>query len=363
MHNGGDSNSLTNWFLQNAEINVAFLSYSSGTNKLELEKYDQLADNLTNLIDEICTTSFPMCEVFKKVGDTYKQLIGYNWSNIKIDNAVLYERIKPAIEEIVKLDEYLKKQKIDFCYVSIPCQETWDYYNGDDEGRKAELYQDISSANLLTSELRRRSFTTIDLREYSDLMNMLSFEPSKHWMPECALQATGIIISSVEHFDRHKWENSFVFDNAVEEVANDDYILPYPIIDEGYKSTIDERYVYEGSFFECILNDVQEWDLEANYSVAYKKLFRQNNDKLVVIENDRAQDEKTMLCMGDSFSWPISAYLSTYYRKVVAVNPKYYPGSMRDIITEYNPDGGFLMYIDMQIMDGNIQPAYKNLNR
>ena len=116
---------------------------------------------------------------------------------------------------------------------------------------------------------------------------------------------------------------------------------------------VNNQEQYVGSFAESILVDSSIWDTrtDTNAAIAYHATWRLNNGDYVDIVNKSGtnNDDKKILILGDSFSWPISAYLSQDVGEIVAFHPRYCSANVKAVIDEYQPDIVLWLYAEIQM--------------
>lgn len=107
------------------------------------------------------------------------------------------------------------------------------------------------------------------------------------------------------------------------------------------------------------MTEDSKWAEEVNVKRPYYNLWKQNNSTPIEIQNlNEDVEKKKILVLGDSFSWPVVAYLSMEFSDVYAFNPQYYGGDVKRFIDDYRPDVVIWFYFDGQINEQNVDRAY-----
>ena len=141
-----------------------------------------------------------------------------------------------------------------------------------------------------------------------------------------------------------------------------EYKLPLPLSKDVYHVLIDEDKSISGSFEDVFIRDASTWGNQDNVKDAYHKLFVQTNFNLMQVTRDGREDNQDFLMLGDSFSWPLSAYISQYAGRIDSFNPRYFGGNVKKYILINKPDVVILAFFDGQIKEDAAYAIYTKLN-
>lgn len=363
------SNDCSNFFLKNISIDTSFLSeiaqkYAVYENCIE--KYRYYISNIEYMIENICTTSFPENDCITKVADSYyKKILNIDIKSIKRYGDEYPSDVLEAGREVVNLFDYCSDKEIFFLYIQTPGKQRYDLAYGDNKVITNNLMTDeIEKANMLISYLTENNVPIFNLSDDKNLMSELTFFES-HWSCENALSATKLIegylyeSGYIKNMQCNGKKYVDVLSSYTYGELGYEYSLPIPQKSDFYAVNINEKDLREGVFTEVFLKDKDTWNDTANLNKAYHNLWRLSNGNLTEIENkSKIKSDNKILLLGDSFSWPVSAYLSQTVRYFDTFHPQYFPGSIRKYIDLTQPDIVLLMYVDGQMDESIIHSAY-----
>ena len=218
---------------------------------------------------------------------------------------------------------------------------------------------DNQKANQMLSILKKEGVDYLDLRELMHEQNIdfsdAFFKTDHHWKIDTALWATGEIANHIQQKNYIKIETSkFNIDEYTKKVFKDSNLgslgkivtLAYadPEDMEVYLPKFKTDYtmrdfgwdITKSGTFEETLIDMKVLDKTDYYNVSTYSAYMHNVSALACIENHLAQNDSSVLVIGDSFIDSVIPYLS------VGVNKAYYmginfDGSIKTFIKEYRP--------------------------
>jgi hypothetical protein len=350
LYINGYSSMYTKWFIQNATPSLKWVEYlKSDDNDNLVEEYTSFIYGIEDMVEDFCTSSFPCISSIKSITDNYKR----NIMGISIDSEAGGKTyMQYAIEAADYVDDfaqYLEKKDISFLYVQLPSQQvTNDNYK-----------------NYFSQMMKQKNINFINIYDYSEAMSPIEFDASGHWLPRNALETTAIIVNKLNGIYGYKFDaDKYDIDNYynilsdspdIESEIENDYGYTYSFLvpknSLTYQVNISGNYILEGGFEETLLKDVSEWNariLDNGGAIAYHNMCIINNGSKIDIINKGITNNpnKKILLLGDSFTWPISMYLSQDLGELCAINPFYYYGDVNEVIVEYNPDLIMWIYQD-----------------
>lgn len=362
----GKSNQVTQWFLQNISLDIGFLSHLSvkyGDYDNVIEQYEYYADHIKVMINDLCTICIPHSDLIKQLPRLYEESLQMN-----ADLAPYPEEKEKVVEmtvgNVVEFAEFCENRGMEFIYIQMP-SELRCYMEKDMESRYTGnlTLEDIKHANELVESLVNQGIKVINLNEYQNLIENLEFDVSGHWSAVNALEATNIIKKKLEEYgilqDRNADEKYYydVLSSHTFDELGYSYKLPVPLSEDTYDVVIDEKKRSSGSFEDVFIIDAMTWGNKGNVGIAYHNLFVQNNSNLMqVVRNDGKEGIK-LLMLGDSFSWPLSAYVSQYVGRIDSFHPKFFCGNVRKYVLRNEPDVVIMAFFEGQI---NEDAAYEN---
>lgn len=349
------------------EINKKYGDYSKQNDFLA--KYEYVSSNIEKMFRDVTTTYVLCAGEIKTLMDMYKSRIIHT-DSVEI---VLYEgeaadNVTSAAEAVIDLSDWLSGIGVRLVYTQLPSRLRYDLKYADISENISETQ--IKKANEIVKILNENGVGVCDLSKSEELIRNMTFDESNHWSSEDALAATYIIddyfekngIISQEDLERF---HGISFVNALDdkEVLYE-YYLPVPSPEfeyEGYEVIVNEKDTYTGDFVKAVLKDQTLWDDDNG---AYHDLWRQKNGDTLNIRNSNAIRHERLLVLGDSFSWPITAYMSLMYDNVDYINPQSYPGLVRGYIEINEPDVVLIAFSDVQAYDdenGKLFEIYEGL--
>lgn len=362
----GIQNNFISWFTQNASVDLSWTSClkTNDDDKItEIQRYMHIVDGVEKTIEEFCTGAFPKNNKIKIIADVYKKDIMHNSLSATVGGKTDIEYAQEAANYVEEFNQYLTERGISFVYVQLPekarilsCSQGTDY-----------PIEELSLEDYFTKYMYESGIPYINVGDYTDEMSAFLLDKSNHWFPKDALTVTRIIARYLSKNKAFEFEeNVFEADNyrdvfqdvdglkeKIKEDCGYDYQLLVPIKSATYDVTVYGEKKYSGDFVNTLLVEKNMWDSRTgtNDVIAYHATWRLHNGNCVEIVNTSGtyNDGKKILILGDSFSWPISAYLSQGVEKVVSFHPRYYNVDVKTFIDEYQPDIVLWLYSEIQM--------------
>ena len=367
----GKSNRVTQWFTQNLSLDTGFLSRLSvkyGDYNSGIEKYEYYAEHVKEMLDDLCTVCIPHSDSICRLAAGYENVLQMNAKVFPYPE----ERskvVEMAVSSVVEFADFCESNNIKFIYVQIPSKLRYYIVNGMENQYAGNLTtEDIVHADEFVDGLSNQGIKVINLNEYQSLIGSLEFDYTEHWSAENALSATDIIIKRLKKYGILQDENIAGKDyyDALQSYTTAqlgyEYKLPLPLSKDVYHVLIDEDKSISGSFEDVFIRDASTWCNQDNVKDAYHKLFVQTNFNLMQVTRDGREDNQDFLMLGDSFSWPLSAYISQYAGRIDSFNPRYFGGNVKKYILINKPDVVILAFFDGQIKEDAAYAIYTKLN-
>ena len=214
----------------------------------------------------------------------------------------------------------------------------------------------------LCSLIEKNGISLINVGKEST--ELFSYDVSNHWYPENALKITRRIAEELNSnfgFSFHLADfDSASYVDCLEDYPqirdqiqkNCGYSYSYPVPKQQHQYTVThaEQEKWTGAFIDAISRPVEQWNTA---EIAYHNSYRLNNTLMYEIENHtaRTNQDRTILVIGDSFDWPICAYLAGGVGRLIIINNETFTGSMRSYVQTISPDIVMIAYNDSQFFD------------
>lgn len=272
------------------------------------------------------------------------------------------------IKSVVSFHEFLQSQNIPLTYIQAPGKIN---KYGEQDAWLRNRY-DFSNANAdqLLSGLRENGIDTIDLREYfhqatpEEQYHQLFFRTDHHWLPQTALSAAGFIANQLNrkygieinssnldasHYSI-EWLPNFFLGSIGKKVTlsrakPDDFPILHPdfptnihleIPDKGIKKKGPFEISYDETEINCV--DYYNKDPHGSYGYGTRPFFAANNLQLNGFSNQK------ILIIRDSFGDTMIPLLSLGCKNITAVDLRYFTGSLRALVKEFQPDAVLILY-------------------
>lgn len=374
----GVENDTIDWFSQNAEIDLSWVNDFHGDRSvygIRKSLYDRtisVIDGVKGDIEEFATGAFPKCADIKPVADYYKENILQNNLHVVYGGDKSNdEYAAEAVYEVEQFADYLKDINIDFLYVHLPSDIRIKSFSLGNE----YPYDELDISDRFSQKMKLTEVSFLNICDSENELRGFSLDASDHWFPKDGLIATKIMANKINElfdysFDASKYElegyynaldlaplkKSFIYDEFGYE-----YELWVPASNAQYYVDDCEEQQYRGDFAETLLTSIDQWDKRADngvrndIAVAYHNMWTIRNDAYVNIKNLSItnNEDKRIMVLGDSYSWPISSYISQDVKEVLALHPRYHRGKIKAIIDVYKPDLVIWIYQEGQIGANN----------
>lgn len=362
----GMKNSVSEWLLQNASVNLDWKSQDPLAVKYEkkqskLEKYKELVVAAEGTIENFCTTSFPENKKIKAITDFYREDIMQNRLNTVLGGKSNSEYVEEAMNYIQDFKEYLDKDGIGFVYVQLPSSERIQASTAV-EAANTEKFE---LADLFEEKMNQSSVNFVSIDSIKEIKEF-QIDATNHWDTASALCATRYLAeylnsNQILGISADTYDEEFYIDlldsspevkKNIEAEFGYNYRFLVPQKEYEYGMCLNEDISYEGDFIYAIVSEKDEWDARIgnNSPIAYHNLWKINNGALVNISNNSEDALKCrVLVLGDSFSWPMSAYLSESVSEIACIHPRYFVGNVRSYIEQYKPNLVIMMYQENQV--------------
>ena len=328
------------------------------------EHYLDRFEEYKKSIESYCTTSFPGGGIINSIVSTYNtNIMKYRISQISsIGDSLNY--VNEPVQNVIEFKDTINDMGIPFIYVQTPSQEIVDYYKNTNH-----------STNVTIPE-RDYCFTTALEKSGVDLINVVKVFPTDivydstyHWSPQDGLICTKIIAKKLSNdyafdidltvYDTNNLRNLLSDYQEIDKQINTNndkkFILPIPSTPLNISLEYAEQEHHEGDFKNILINDPNEWDLEGS---AYHNVFSIANSLITTIYNKNAKCHKSVLIIGDSFSWPVCSYLSLSCSKVTFLHNASFNGSIISYIDQHHPDIVLIVYNDAELFELYTDDAY-----
>lgn len=320
----------------------------------------------------------------------YKNLIGFKIFAPGEYNSLLYledgylasanpkespEDIQKIATKIKGLSETAKAAGSTFFYVQTPGNIN---KYGDEEINQVQDFANYN-ADLLVGDLKAYGIDCLDIRDnmhaaFTDYRSLF-FRTDHHWRQPVALWATNELCKYMQeqygfaydasYYDPDQYEIEVLPEHylgslgrkaTLAETTPDDFELMHPKFETELKLVLDkkgpfgERYVQEGSL--DALYDREEMEYEDIYwRECYLALLAFYGTGKAKVENLSAENDTTIVIVGDSLCIPVTAFLALNVKKVVLIDPRYFDGSIKDYILKTKPDYVISSYSTTIIQD------------
>lgn len=361
-----------------------FLSGSTGFSAAR----DQLQENYTS--DELLHKTD-----FVNLSGLYARLTGrqlhndiYRTKNGMLTLVMEQQDMTPLGNNLIEFSQDLASLEVPFLYVQAPYKE--DYAD-------SILPQGVSSyanenADALLSQLQAANVTTYDLRPHisatRELIDAYYFRTDHHWNIDGAFLGFQLIAGKLDEmlpgpgldlgytdktlWQRHLREDWFLGSRGkrVGICFNgvDDYAWLTPTFPTQMRMAIESRgEVRSGDFAKAVLRP-ENVDKKDYFGINVYCNYIGGDYPLVRHSNSQAPNPQKILIIKDSYSLPVQAFLSTLFREVEVIDPRYYPNYDITRYIQNSPPDLVLMLMNpsafpyKEYMDfGDLDPAFANL--
>lgn len=285
-------------------------------------------------------------------------MLGYKESG-KIDNII------SKAEALIQFQEYLTENQIPFLYVQAP------YKLDLKDELQVEGFENYSNENAdaMLEILYESGINVLDLRPYtvatSEMVQYNFYNTDHHWNSTGAFTAFQQIIEKIqelfpdeliknEYTELDSW-NAETFEDIFlgsqgKRVGSyfggiDDITLYTPKFETEMSSyTVNHKTFKKGSFEDAnvvahYVEDAPDYFNKNNYCV-----YVGGDYPLYQYRNSMAMNDLKVLFLKDSFTLPVQAYLSTLFRELDVIDPRYFKEcSIAEYVSYSQPDLVVLM--------------------
>lgn len=261
-------------------------------------------------------------------------------------------------ESLIRFAKWVQEQGIPFVYVQYPAKMS---------GIKAERipkgyysYTD-ENADRILEKLDESNIPCLDIREDmmpqdADHMFELFFRTDHHWLPQTGVKAAGLLAEylkqkgmdiDTELFDPEKYavknyEGIFLGSYGRYVTAGlidpDDFPVVTPDFETHFKIRIPSiNMEKEGTFDETLLN-MNMLYMQPSYELSQYDMYCWGDHPQLEIENKRTQNRNRILVLKESYGNVVIPYLALAVGEISLLDLRYFTGSVRTYIEEYNPD-------------------------
>lgn len=272
------------------------------------------------------------------------------------------------IKSVVSFHEFLQSQNIPLTYIQAPGKIN--KYGEQDAWLRNRYDFSNTNADQLLSGLRKNGIDTIDLREYfhqttpEEQYHQLFFRTDHHWLPQTALSAAGFIADYLHKKNGIEIDSSNLDPSHYSVEFHPDFFLGsigkkvtlsrakpdnFPILHPDFPTNIHleipdkgikKKGPFEISYDETEINCVDYYNKDPHGSYGYgtRPFFAANNLQLNGFSNQK------ILIIRDSFGDTMIPLLSLGCKNIIAVDLRYFTGSLRALVKEFQPDAVLILY-------------------
>lgn len=321
-------------------------------------------------VENYCTTSFPQIVRVHRVASWIKEraycfTMESSGEGYRKDTR---EKVTAAAENVVAFRNRLAGEGCPFLYVETPGEQMTAYQGQLQEGSEISPEWSVE-ANLCFMELLETNGVNT-LRMPDIQKDTTRYDLSGHWFPDDALLCAQTIIETLNgayglqidpsSLDTGRMKDVLAEAPDLQAVLNETYVTGYkmqiPAAPGSYRMIHAEEDVWEGAFSEVFLRESDSW---VSGDAAYQEMLKMTNGvKYDIYNNDADAENKSILVLGDSFSWSVNMYLATGVRKVTFIYNPSFNGSLLNYVQKEKPDIVLMIYNDDSLCRNAIQELY-----
>lgn len=271
--------------------------------------------------------------------------------------------VEESANRLIEFNEYLKDKDINFIYVQAPYK-----ISGEEAKNISTIYKDYSNTNLNNLiNLIDDKVDYIDIRSNIKKENLshldLFYKTDHHWLPETGLWATyriseylnknynmNLVLenSNINNYTKNTYEKIFLgADGKYVTLANtqpEDFNLLIPNFETKLEVKIPDANVDKiGAYAETLI-EYRLIDKTDYYNLDPYGAYLYGNKALIEVHNQLIQNDKKILIVRDSFSNVVIPFLALETEYVSAIDLRYFTGSLKTYIKQYQPDMVIVMY-------------------
>lgn len=366
---GNAENRIARFFLKHVTIQTVVeddkWSIEYPFDESKIDHYVSWVKKIEKSVDNYCTTSFPGGGIINTVVSGYKdKVMHYHITSIpSIDDNQNY--VASCVENVVDFKGDVNSMGIQFFYVQTPSKAGIDYYN--DKELTGDALNIAERSYCLTSSLENEGLDVVNIAR--DYAGAITFDSSAHWKPTDGLDCAKLIAKKLYEdygfdIDLQVYDDNNFYDLAeqyseikktIEDTFGYEFLVPCPNDNPNISRIYAEGEPFVGSFSEVIFNTSDNWNLEGG---AYHNIYTISNSLINSIHNESASCDKNVLIIGDSFNWPVGAYLSLACKDVMIIHNASFTGSLISYIKEMEPDIVIMVYNDAEFYEIYTEDAY-----
>ena len=334
--------------------------------------YNNIVNEIKKSVEDATSSGMFRYNKMVELSYIYNNLIKFNlYSNVgdsKIGIGGNYfshiysaKNIDTQVNSIIDFAKYLKENNTSLLYVQAP-------FKISDETDVSPVYKDFTSEK--TDEFLSRiknDIDYIDLRENIKEENLdnlsLFFQTDHHWLPKTGLWATNIISNylndkysmdlNIENldYDRYNYKTyEKIFLGSVGKAVSlakaepEDLVLITPKFETKlHVKMLDLGIDKVGTYEETLI----DWSILKNksyYKISHYLAYMYGDRGLTEIHNELIDNGKKILLVKDSFADVVSPFIALENEYLSIIDLRYFNGSLKSYIKEYNPDIVIIMY-------------------
>lgn len=266
-----------------------------------------------------------------------------------------------SAENLTEFSEFVSENGGSLLYVQAPSKVDPD--NNYLPGGMTD-YDNIAADDLLSS-LKENGVNTLDLRDSMKQQGMnftdSFYKTDHHWKTSTGLWATNQIARSlspcgipyneklldINNYNQKTYKN-IMLGSLGKKVSlayadPEDFTLITPKFETDFSVNYYNSVTREGSFTDAFI-DMSVFNEIDYYNISVYSSYMYGNAPIVNIENKKADNDKRILFIGDSFDHTVVPFLATQVRYVDVIDLRYFDGGVKSLIKQTNPDAVVVMY-------------------
>lgn len=361
---------------------------NSGDKKNIVDKYTNKIYDIESKIENNCTDNLFKYSYIAECGNKLEKALGWNlYRNasgstidigdeylIKLTRLIPKEELSLAPKNLIDFSKYVEEKNINFLYVQAP-------YKLDEETKVIDnIYNDYANENVnnFINILKNKNVNLLDLRKYmpDDSRNYknMFFKTDHHWLPSSGLWASSIISEYLnENFKYNIDTHIFDEDNYNFELKKDCFLgsagraatlarakkEDFEVIEPNFETSLDvnvEQYkvnLHNSTWRKALINN-DILNEEGNpYLIDRYASYGYSNAQKIYIKNNKVNNDNKVLIIKDSFANCTVPYFCLGIKETLVLDLRYFNGSVKSVIEEYNPNTVIVMYNCAAINDDN----------
>ncbi len=280
--------------------------------------------------------------------------------------------ISAGIKNMISLSKYVNNRGEDFLYVQVPSKidpETSylpagivDYGN--------------ETADRMVNALKKENIKCLDLRDCMKKQGMSYTESfyftDHHWKTGVGMWAANEISKTLASYGIDYKPELLSKDNYTETVYKDfmfgslgrevttafadpeDISIYTPNFETDFEVNYYDHGKCSGDFKDSLL-DMSVFEKKDYYNTSAYSSYMHGVSPIVSIENKKADNDKRVLFVADSFCHCVLPYVATQVKYIDKIDLRFFYGSIKRYIDETNPDIVVVMYYPGSLVPGNFE--------